>query len=171
MEIVTYVMEGELEHQDSMGNGSVIGAGDIQRMSAGSGVQHSEFNHSDEHPVRLLQIWLQPNKKGGAPGYEQKHFPLAERHGRLQLLVSPDGREGSIATRQDALLYGSLLDPGDSLRYPLLPGRTAYLHLAKGRLQVNGQQLGGGDAITIEQEQAVQMQGIDQAELLLFDLP
>ena len=171
MEIVTYLLEGALEHSDSMGNGSVIRPGDIQRMSAGTGVAHSEFNPSDQAATHLLQIWLIPNRKGVEPGYEQRHFPLAERQGRLQLLVSPDGRENSIASHQDALLYGTLVGAGEELQYPLTTGRVAYLHIARGQARINGESLVGGDGITLMDEPVVTLEGIDQAEILLFDLP
>lgn len=171
MEIVTYLMEGTLEHRDSIGNGSLIRPGDIQRMSAGSGIQHSEFNPSDSEPTRLLQIWLLPNQTGITPDYAQKQFPPEQRRGILQLLVSPDGRDGSISARQDGLLYGTLLDREESLSHTLQAGRSAYLHLARGQAVINGETLGEGDAITLVDEPQVQMSGIDKAEILLFDLP
>ncbi|MCW8943579.1 MAG: pirin family protein [Sedimenticola sp.] len=171
MEIVTYVLEGELEHQDSMGNGSVIHAGDIQRMSAGRGVSHSEHNPSDDTTVQLLQIWLQPNKSGVEPGYAQQHYPLSERQGRLILLVSPDGRENSISAHQDGLLYGALLNREESVTYKLSAERIAYVHIARGEAMVNGETLKAGDAMTLSDEASVQLDGIDQAEILLFDLP
>lgn len=171
MEIVTYLMQGALEHRDSMGNGSVIRPGDIQRMSAGSGIRHSEFNPSDSEPTRLLQIWLLPNRQGITPGYAQQNFPLQQRRGRLQLLVSPDGRDGSLSAQQDGLLYGTLLDQGQTLSHDLARGRTAYLHLARGRAEINGEPLNEGDAITLKDEARIGMRGIDQAEILLFDLP
>jgi len=171
MEIVTYLMQGALEHRDSMGNGSVIRPGDIQRMSAGSGIRHSEFNPSDSEPTHLLQIWLLPNRQGITPGYAQQNFPLQQRRGRLQLLVSPDGRDGSLSAQQDGLLYGTLLEQGQTLDHDLQPGRTAYVHLARGRAEINGESLNEGDAITLTDEARIEMRGIDQAEILLFDLP
>jgi hypothetical protein len=171
MEIVTYVLSGALEHKDSMGNGSVIRPGDVQRMSAGTGVRHSEFNASDSEPVHLLQIWLLPNRQGVEPGYAQRHFPAARRRAVLRLLVSPDGREDSLSARQDALLYGSLLEPGESVDYSLAEHRTAYVQLAKGSAKVNGSILHGGDGLRIEQETQLRLEGLDSAELLLFDLP
>lgn len=171
MEIVTYVLDGVLEHKDSMGNGSLIRPGDIQRMSAGSGVRHSEFNHSDQQPVHLLQIWLLPNRRGVTPDYAQKHFPPSERRNLLQLLVSPDGSGGSISAHQDGLLYGSLLEPGNSLSHKLAAGRLAYLHIARGEARINGETLGDGDAIILSEEPRVELTGIKEAEILLFDLP
>jgi len=154
-----------------MGNGSVIRPGDIQRMSAGSGIRHSEFNPSDSEPTHLLQIWLLPNRQGITPGYAQQNFPLQQRRGRLQLLVSPDGRDGSLSAQQDGLLYGTLLEQGQTLDHDLQPGRTAYVHLARGRAEINGESLNEGDAITLTDEARIEMRGIDQAEILLFDLP
>ncbi|MCW8889198.1 MAG: pirin family protein [Sedimenticola sp.] len=171
MEIVTYVLEGELEHKDSLGNGSVIRPGDVQRMSAGRGVLHSEFNPSDDRTVHLLQIWLLPNKRGVEPGYAQQHFPVSERQGKLRLLVSPDGRDHSISAHQDGLLYGTLLNSEESVGYRLSAERMAYVHVARGEATVNGETLKAGDAITLKDETPVQLDGIDQAEILLFDLP
>lgn len=171
MEIVSYVLEGALEHKDSMGNGSVIRPGDVQLMSAGTGVTHSEYNQSDGEPVHFLQIWLQPNRLGVDPGYAQKEFPQSERRGRLTLLVSPDGRDGSLAANQDALLWGSLLGPGESVSHRLEAGRRGYIHVARGSVRVNGTELGGGDGARIEQEYDVGIEGIEDAEILYFDLP
>ena len=171
MEIISYVLEGALEHKDSIGNGSVIRPGDVQRMSAGTGVTHSEYNHSSAEPVHFLQIWLQPNARGIEPAYDQKHFPIEDRRGRWVLLVSPDGRDGSIATHQDALLFGSLLAPGESLDYRFAADRQGYLHLARGRLQVGQVTLEQGDGLPVRQRELLALQGIEQAEILLFDLP
>ena len=171
MEIISYVLEGALEHKDSIGNGSVIRPGDVQRMSAGTGVTHSEYNHSSAEPVHFLQIWLQPNARGIEPAYDQKHFPIEDRRGRWVLLVSPDGRDGSIATHQDALLFGSLLAPGESLDYRFAADRQGYLHLARGRLQVGQVTLEQGDGLRVRQRELLALQGIEQAEILLFDLP
>lgn len=171
MEIVSYVLSGALAHRDSMGNESLIRPGDVQRMSAGTGVQHSEYNPSAEEPVHFLQIWLQPNRQGVAPGYAQKHFPAEERRGRLRLLVSPDGRDGSIGAHQDGLLYGTLLEAGESVKYELGPGRRGYVHVARGSVVVNGQALRVGDGARIENEATIAIEGIAGAEVLLFDLP
>jgi hypothetical protein len=171
MEIISYVLDGALEHRDSMGNGSVIRPGDVQRMSAGTGVRHSEYNHSATEPVHFLQIWLEPNRQGGEPAYDQRHFGPETRRGRLVLLVSPDGRDGSIATYQDALLYGSLIGHGDDLMHRLAPGRKGYVHVARGSVTVNGEDLQGGDGLAIEREQGIRLQGTSGGEVLLFDLP
>jgi redox-sensitive bicupin YhaK (pirin superfamily) len=170
MEIVSYVLDGALEHKDSMGNGSVIRPGDIQRMSAGTGVRHSEYNPSPTEPVHFLQIWLAPNRTGVQPGYEQKHFPLEDRRGRLVLLVSPDGRDGSLSAHQDGLLYGTLLEAGESVEHPLAAGRRAYVHVARGQLAVNGTPLGSGDGATLDDVDHVHLEGLGHAEVLLFDL-
>lgn len=171
MEIVSYVLDGALEHKDSMGNGSVIRPGDIQRMSAGTGVRHSEYNPSVTEPVHFLQIWLVPNRTGVQPGYEQKHFPLEDRRGRLVLLVSPDGRDGSLSAHQDGLLYGTLLEAGESVEHPLAVGRRAYVHVARGQVAVNGTPLGSGDGVTLDDVDHVHLEGLGHAEVLLFDLP
>lgn len=171
MEIVSYVLDGALEHKDSMGTGSVIRPGDIQRMSAGTGVRHSEYNPSATDPVHFLQIWLVPNRTGVQPGYEQKHFPLEERRGRLVLLVSPDGRDGSLSAHQDGLLYGTLLEAGESVAHPLAAGRRAYVHVARGQVAVNGTPLGSGDGATLDDVDHVHLEGLGHAEVLLFDLP
>jgi redox-sensitive bicupin YhaK (pirin superfamily) len=171
MEIVSYVLEGALEHRDSMGNGSVIRAGDVQRMSAGTGVTHSEYNHSTSEPVHFLQIWLQPNKRGVEPGYEQRYFPAEDRRGRWVLMVSPDGRDGSLASHQDALMFGSMLGPGETLEYRFDTARRGYLHLARGRLQVGDITLGQGDGVKIQEPELLQSRAVEGAEVLLFDLP
>jgi redox-sensitive bicupin YhaK (pirin superfamily) len=172
MEIVTYVLEGSLAHKDSLGNGSIIGPGEIQRMTAGSGVTHSEFNPSATGPVHLLQIWIEPNRSGLDPSYEQKAFPLEERKGRLRLVASSDGRSGSLTIHQDASLYDTLLDAGDSLTYAISPGRRAYLHVARGDLVVNDIDLHEGDGARIEQEKEIRLAAArGQGEALLFDLP
>lgn len=171
MEIVSYVLEGALEHKDSMGNGSVIRPGDIQRMSAGTGVRHSEYNPSRTEPVHFLQIWLVPNGTGVQPGYEQKHFPLEARRGRLVLLVSPDGRDGSLSAHQDGLLYGTLLEAGEAVEHPLAAGRRAYVHVARGRVAVNGLPLHTGDGAALDDVTQVRLEGLGHAEVLLFDLP
>ena len=170
MEIVSYVLDGALEHKDGMGNGSVMRPGDVQRMSAGTGVRHSEYNHSSQEAVHFLQIWLEPNQTGVEPSYDQRHFPLADRRGKLVLFVSPDGRYGSIATHQDAYMYGSILESGDALTHQLEKGRRAYVHLARGKANINGKQLATGDGMTIVDVQQVNLEGIESAEILLFDL-
>ena len=171
MEIISYVLDGALEHKDSIGNGSVIRPGDVQRMSAGTGVTHSEYNHSAAEPVRFLQIWLQPNALGVDPGYDQKHFPVDDRRGRWALLISPDVRDGSIATHQDALMFGTLLAPDETLDYRFDADRQGYLHLARGRLHVGNITLQQGDGIRVQKHELLELVGIEDAEVLLFDLP
>lgn len=171
MEIVTYILAGALAHKDSMGNGSVILPGDVQHMSAGTGVRHSEYNASDADPVRLLQIWLVPNRLGIRPGYHQQHFAADERRGRLALTISPDGRDGSIPTQQDALMYATLLAPDQSVRLTLAAGREAYVHVALGQARVNGTTMGEGDGAHLTADPDLQISGIQDAEVLVFDLP
>ena len=171
MEIVSYVLEGELSHKDSMGNGSVIRPGDVQRMSAGTGVSHSEYNPSNSSGTRFLQIWLLPTERGIAPGYAQKHFTEAERSGRLKLLVSPDGREDSISANSDALMYGSILSAKDQVSYTLPAGRQSYVQIARGQALVNGTSVEAGDGITIRSEAEINLTTDSTAEILLFDLP
>jgi redox-sensitive bicupin YhaK (pirin superfamily) len=169
MEIVTYVLEGELEHRDSMGTGSVIRPGEVQRMSAGTGVLHSEVNPSRSNPVHLLQIWILPERRGIKPEYEQKTFPADERSGKLRLVASHDGAEGSLKMHQDAKLFAGSLRSGDSVSYHLEPGRYAWLQVARGTVDINGQKLNAGDGAAIEDEASVKLSGQD-AEVLLFDL-
>jgi redox-sensitive bicupin YhaK (pirin superfamily) len=171
MEIISYVLDGALEHKDSMGNGSVIRPGDVQRMSAGTGVTHSEYNHSSVEPVHFLQIWLQPNALGVNPSYDQKHFPIENRRGRWVLLVSPDGRDGSIATHQDALMFSSLLAPGETLSYRFDPDREGYLHLARGELRIGNAIMRQGDGLRLQKHGLLELVGLEDAEILLFDLP
>ena len=171
MEIISYVLQGALEHRDSMGNGSVIRPGEVQRMSAGTGITHSEYNHSSTEPVHFLQIWLQPNRLGVEPEYDQKYFPVEGRVGRFVLLVSPDGRDGSLATYQDASLYGAVLHDGESITHEIEAGRRGYLHVAKGAISVAGQHLQQGDGLKIQVHESIELTGLDTAELLLFDLP
>ncbi len=171
MEIVSYVLEGGLEHKDSMGNGSVIRPGDVQRMSAGTGVRHSEFNASATEPVHFLQIWIVPQANGIAPGYEQKHFAPAELNDRLRLIASPDGRDGSVTIHQDARIYATRLDGSDSVVHALAAGRRAYAHVARGTVTVNGRRLAAGDGARIENEPTVQLDHGHGAEVLVFDLP
>lgn len=170
MEIVTYVLSGALAHRDSMGNGSTIRPGDVQRMSAGTGVMHSEFNASPDEEAHLLQIWLLPSARGGAPGYEEKRFDDADKRGRLRLIASPDGRDGSVTVQTDASIHAALIDGDERADYALATGRRAYVHVARGALEVNGQRLNAGDAAMIEAEAAVTLAHGDQAEVLLFDV-
>ncbi len=170
MEIITYILEGALEHKDSMGNGSIIRPGDVQRMSAGTGVRHSEFNPSPDVLVHLLQIWIEPGVAGIAPGYEEKHFDAASKRGRLRLIASSDGREGSVLIHQDAAVFAALIDAGERVSHPLAVGRRAYVHVALGSVMVNGQALAAGDALKISGESAVVIDQGNAAEILLFDL-
>jgi quercetin 2,3-dioxygenase len=171
MEIVSYVLEGALEHKDSIGNGSVIRPGDVQRMSAGTGVRHSEFNPSPGEPVHFLQIWIQPAVTGIAPGYEEKHFDAASKRGRLRLVASPDGRDGSVSIRQDAYLYATLLDGAERVAHAVAPGRKSYVHVARGKVTANGQPLAAGDALKATDVGEIVLERADGAEVLLFDLP
>ena len=170
MEIITYVLEGALAHKDSMGNGSVIRPGDVQYMSAGTGVAHSEFNASDKETVHLYQIWMFPDKKGYKPVYDQKHFDEAEKSGKLRLVASPDGRDGSVKIRQDNELYATVLAPGEVVKHELRPDRHAYVQVARGAVALKGEKLETGDGAAISGEQALELRGVDQAEILLFDL-
>ena len=181
MEIISYVLSGELAHKDSMGNGGaadaevgkhagVIRPGDVQRMSAGSGVRHSEFNNSPGQPAHFLQIWIQPNRQGALPSYEQKHFSAAEKRGNLRLIASNDGAQGSVSLHADARLYAGLFDAAEQATLTLASGRLAYVHLVRGSLQVNGQLLVSGDALQLRQEQQVLISAGQDAEVLVFDL-
>jgi quercetin 2,3-dioxygenase len=170
MEIVTYVLEGALEHRDSMGNGSVIKPGDIQYMSAGTGVTHSEANASKTDPVHLYQIWMMPDKRGHKPAYDQKNFTEAEKRGKLRLLASPNGREGSVKIRQDNELYATVLAPGESVKHALKPDRHAYVQVARGSAKLNGKVLDTGDGAAISAEKTIELTGVRDAEVLLFDL-
>jgi len=170
MEIVTYVLEGALAHKDSMGNGSVIRPGDVQYMSAGTGVAHSEFNASEKETVHLYQIWMFPDKKGYKPVYDQKHFGEAEKSGKLRLVASPDGRDGSVKIRQDNELYATVLAPGEVVKHELRPSRHAYVQVARGSVALNGKKLETGDGAAISSEQALELRGVHKAEILLFDL-
>jgi len=170
MEIISYVLDGELEHKDSMGTGSVIKPGDVQRMSAGTGIFHSEYNPSPSKPVHFLQIWIEPAEYGIKPSYEQKYFGPEEKRGKLRLLASPDARDGSVKIHQDAYLYATLVDGDEEVVHGLAPGRKAYVHIARGSAIVNGQHLGSGDALKVERESKVEIVGGDKAEILLFDL-
>ena len=170
MEIISYVLDGELEHKDSMGTGSVIRPGDVQRMSAGTGVFHSEYNPSPTNGVHFLQIWIEPAELGIKPSYEQKFFAPEDKRGKLRLLASPDGREGSVKIHQDAYLYAALIDGDERVSHQLASGRKAYVHVARGAVTVDGQPLGAGDALKADGESGVVMEKGDNAEILLFDL-
>jgi quercetin 2,3-dioxygenase len=170
MEIVTYVLEGALAHKDSLGNGSVIRPGDVQYMSAGTGVEHSEFNASKTEPVHLYQIWMFPDKKGYKPTYGQKNFAEADKRGKLRLVVSPDGREGSVKIRQDNELYAAVLSAGQTVKHELKAERHAYVQVARGSVTLNGGRLETGDGAAISAEKTVELTGVEDAEVLLFDL-
>jgi redox-sensitive bicupin YhaK (pirin superfamily) len=170
MEIITYILSGALEHRDSMGNGSVIRPGDVQRMSAGSGVSHSEFNPSQSEAVHLLQIWILPNSRNLPPSYEEKHFAEDERRGRLRLIASEDGREGSVTIHQDAKVYATVLEAGQTVTHPVDPDRYAWLQVARGTISLNGMELKQGDGAAVSKESELSVAAHDQAELLLFDL-
>jgi redox-sensitive bicupin YhaK (pirin superfamily) len=182
MEIVSYVLEGELAHKDSMGNGhntgsgdrskpsGVIRPGDVQRMTAGTGVMHSEFNHAPEQATHFLQIWLLPRARGLAPGYEQKHFDAASKRGRLALVAAPDGAEGAVTLNADARIHAGLFDGAERAEMALDPRRIAYVHLARGSLRVNDRQLDAGDALRLDAESRLVLEGGEQAEVLVFDL-
>jgi redox-sensitive bicupin YhaK (pirin superfamily) len=171
MEIISYVLEGALEHKDSMGNGSVIRPGNVQRMSAGTGVRHSEYNPSPSEGVHFLQIWIEPAERGVAPGYEEKNFDAASKRGRLRLIASPDGREGSVTIHQDALVYAALLDGAESATQALAPGRRLYVHVARGEVTANGQSLRAGDALKAAGESEVRLEAGRNSEVIVFDLP
>lgn len=170
MEIISYVLSGELAHKDSMGNVTGIPPGEVQRMSAGSGVMHSEFNHAQGETTHFLQIWILPRAQGVAPGYEQKVFPAEEKRGRLRLVASADGAQGSVSINADAALYAGLFDAGESAAMALDPARKYYVHLVRGRLHANGQPLAAGDAALLAQEQRLVLDQGDDAEVLVFDL-
>ena len=170
MEIVTYVTTGALAHQDSMGNGTTIPPGDVQRMSAGRGVMHSEFNHAPDATTHLFQIWIEPREKGITPGYEQKSFTEANKRGRLRLIASPDGTDGSVTIHADASIYAGLFDADETATLPLNPARKAYLHVAKGMVAVNGQNLQKGDAALLANESSLTLSNAQDAEVLFFDL-
>jgi len=170
MEIISYVLEGALAHKDNMGNGSTIVPGDVQLMSAGKGVLHSEFNHARDDVTHFLQIWIEPNVSGIPPSYEQKHFDAESKRGRLQLVASPDGREGSVTIHQDAFVYAALLDGADCATHKLQPGRRAYVHVARGRVTANGQPLEAGDALKATNTPEITLKEGEGAEVLLFDL-
>ncbi len=181
MEIVSYVLDGALAHKDSMGNGAaggveagkaagVIRPGDVQRMSAGTGVMHSEFNHAADQPTHFLQIWILPARAGIAPGYEQKHFDANAKRGKLALVASADGRQGSVTIHADAALHAGLFTGAERLQMALDPERLTYVHLVRGALRVNDQSLHGGDAVTLSHESTLVLEGGEDAEVLVFDL-
>ena len=170
MEIITYVLDGALEHKDSLGTGSVIEPGDVQRMSAGTGVLHSEYNHSQRDLVHFLQIWIEPRQRGVQPGYEQKRFSVAQKQGRLRLVASPDGADGSVRIHQDAWVYASVLDGADAVSHALPAGHKAYVQVARGAVELNGQPLAAGDGARISGESELRFGKGQQAELLLFDM-
>jgi len=171
MEIISYVLSGALAHKDSMGNGSTIRPGDVQRMSAGRGVQHSEFNASNSEPVHFLQIWIMPNERGIEPGYEERHFSAQERRGRLRLIASPDRADGSVLIHQDARVYAGLFDADESARLAIAPGGRVYVHVARGQINADGVALASGDALKLTDTKALVLQDAHQAEVLVFDLP
>ena len=170
MEIISYVVSGELAHKDSMGNVKGIPPGDVQRMSAGRGVQHSEFNHAPNEVTHFFQIWIEPNVKGIDPGYEQKTFVAAQKQGALRLVASPDGAQGSVLIHADARLYSGLFDGGQAVTLALDPNRKAYVHMVRGAMAVNGTRLATGDAALLEHESQLRLDGASAAEVLVFDL-
>jgi redox-sensitive bicupin YhaK (pirin superfamily) len=170
MEIISYVLEGALAHKDSMGTGATIRPGDVQRMSAGTGVVHSEFNASPDEVVHFLQIWLMPAKRGIKPGYEQKTFTDADKRGQLKLVASPDGADGSITIHTDARVYAGVFGAGERAELALADNRGAWIHVARGNVKVNGQLVGDGDGVAIEREQTIRVEGVDGGEVLVFDL-
>ena len=171
MEIISYVLDGALAHEDSMGNGSAIKPGDVQRMSAGTGVTHSEFNHSKDGATHFLQIWITPNVTGIEPSYEEKHFNDASKRGKLRLIGSPDGRDGSVVIHQDARLYAGLFDGAEQAALSMENDRLCYVHVAQGRVSVNGQSLAAGDAAKLTGVRRVEIEKGENAEVLVFDLP
>lgn len=170
MEIISYVLSGALEHKDSLGTGSVIRPGEVQRMSAGTGVRHSEFNASDTDPVHFLQIWILPEREGLEPSYEQKAFADDAKRGRLRLVGSRDGREGSVTIHQDVDLYATLLGAGEELAFELAEGRYGWVQVARGAIRLNGNELTAGDGVAIKDVSNLRLEGIDDAEILLFDM-
>ena len=171
MEIISYVLEGELAHKDSLGNGSVIRPGDVQRMSAGTGVRHSEFNHSTTETTHFLQIWIEPDVQGIAPGYEEKRFEAADKRGQLRLIASPDGAQGSVHIHQDARVCAGLFDGDETATLYLSPGRRGYVHVARGKLRVNGTPLSAGDAALLRDTDEVNLSDARDSEVIAFDLP
>ena len=171
MEIISYVLEGALEHKDNMGNGSIIRPGEVQRMSAGTGITHSEYNASDTESVRFLQIWIIPSKRGISPGYEQQQFADSEVHGKLRLVASADGRDGSVLIHQDTTVYASKLTKGEAVEHVIANGRKAWVQVATGNVTVNGHSLSQGDGAAISQENSITLTTEQEAEVLVFDLP
>ena len=171
MEILSYVLDGELAHKDSTGTSSTIRPGDVQRMSAGTGVMHSEFNGSQDRPVHFLQIWIIPDRLGIAPGYEEKRFDVADKRGRLRLIASPDREQGSVKIQQDARVYAALLDGSEQAQLDVASGRRIYAHVARGQLTANGVTLGAGDALKLEDTTRLELRNGKDAEVLVFDLP
>ena len=171
MEIFSYVLEGALEHKDTLGTGSVIRPGDVQLMSAGSGVAHSEYNHSPTEPVHFLQIWIVPEVSGATPRYQQEHFSAEKKRGRLQLIISPTGEQGSLLVRQNARVYAALIDGDETATLELAANRYAYVHVASGSVQLNGLQLQAGDGVRVREEQLLTLSNGINAEVLVFDLP
>jgi redox-sensitive bicupin YhaK (pirin superfamily) len=170
MEILTYVLDGALEHRDSLGTGSVIRRGDLQRMSAGTGIRHSEFNPSPSEQVHFLQIWLLPERTGLRPGYEQRHISEADKRGRLRLIAARDGRDGAVTIHQDVELYAALLDAGQAVTHRVSDGRGVWVQVAAGRVTLNGRRLGTGDGAAVSGEPVVELAGTEPAEVLLFDI-
>jgi redox-sensitive bicupin YhaK (pirin superfamily) len=170
MEIITYVLDGALEHKDSMGNGSVMRSGDVQRMTAGTGVAHSEFNGSRNNPVHFLQIWILPEGRNLQPGYEQKNFTKEERQGKFKVVAARDGADGAVVVHQDMKLLAGLFAEGEQQKYSLAQGRHAWLHVARGKVRVSGVDLGAGDALQVSDEAQLELTGVQDAEVLLFDL-
>jgi len=170
MEIISYVLEGALAHKDSMGTGETIRPGDVQRMSAGTGVLHSEYNASRDDEVHFLQIWIMPGKRNVMPSYEQKTFSDADKRGKLVLVASSDGRDGSVTINADARVYAGIFDKGHTAELAIADGRGAWLHVARGKVRVNGEELGEGDGMAIENERAIRIEGVDEGEVLAFDL-
>lgn len=170
MEIITYVLEGALEHRDSMGNGSVIRPGEVQRMSAGTGITHSEFNASKSEPVHLLQIWILPEKKGLTPSYEQREFKAEEKRGQLRLIAAKDGHDGPVRVHQDVKLYAALLDPGVQVTYSIQPNRHGWVQVARGAVMLNQLPLRAGDGASVSNEKKIELTGVEEAEVLFFDL-
>jgi redox-sensitive bicupin YhaK (pirin superfamily) len=170
MEILSYVLDGALEHKDSTGTGSTIASGDVQRMSAGTGVSHSEYNHSKTAPVHFLQIWILPEREGIQPGYEQRLFTAEEKRGRLRLIAAREGRDGAVTIHQDVSLFAAMLEPGERVTHSIQPGRHAWVQVARGAMALNGHQLVAGDGAAVSNEQRLEIEGGEPAELLLFDL-
>lgn len=171
MEIITYILEGELAHKDSMGNGKAIYPNEVQRMSAGKGVMHSEFNHADGQTTHLLQIWIQPDVLGIEPGYEQTHFPTEDKRGKLRLVASPNGKDGSVTIHSNTNLYAGLFNGSEHTSLSIENERIAYVHVARGTIQINGEDLVAGDALMLAEESQVNIANGQDAEILLFDLP